>query len=81
MKERDFFLSMEIVGFRPEEAREKASKMIGSHLITRQTDKRGRLCEEVMVCKRLFTRREYYLSFTLDRQTSVCFKVDLQPYV
>ncbi|VDD86981.1 unnamed protein product [Enterobius vermicularis] len=58
------------VVYTPEEAREKASKMIGSHLITRQTDKRGRLCEEVMVCKRLFTRREYYLSFTLDRQTS-----------
>uniref|UniRef100_A0A0N5B0K9 Succinate--CoA ligase [ADP-forming] subunit beta, mitochondrial n=1 Tax=Syphacia muris TaxID=451379 RepID=A0A0N5B0K9_9BILA len=56
--------------FTPEEAREKASKMIGSRLITRQTDKKGRLCDEVMVCKRLFTRREYYLSFTLDRNTS-----------
>ncbi|EYB99448.1 hypothetical protein Y032_0122g1055 [Ancylostoma ceylanicum] len=56
--------------FTPEEAKEKAKLMIGSNLITKQTDHRGKLCEEVMVCKRLFTRREYYFSITLDRNTN-----------
>ncbi|KIH50386.1 ATP-grasp domain protein [Ancylostoma duodenale] len=56
--------------FTPDEAKEKAKLMIGSNLITKQTDHRGKLCEEVMVCKRLFTRREYYFSITLDRNTN-----------
>ncbi|VDM58726.1 unnamed protein product [Angiostrongylus costaricensis] len=58
------------VVFTPDEAMEKARMMIGAKLITKQTDHRGKLCEEVMVCKRLFTRREYYLSITLDRNTN-----------
>ncbi|EPB80481.1 succinate-CoA ligase, beta subunit, partial [Ancylostoma ceylanicum] len=32
--------------FTPEEAKEKAKLMIGSNLITKQTDHRGKLCEE-----------------------------------
>ncbi|KJH47103.1 succinate-CoA ligase, beta subunit [Dictyocaulus viviparus] len=56
--------------YTPNEAMEKARMMIGAKLITKQTDHRGKLCEEVMVCKRLFTRREYYFSITLDRNTS-----------
>ena len=39
--------------------------MIGNHLITKQTDEKGRLCEEVMVCKRLYTRKEYYFGITI----------------
>uniref|UniRef100_A0AC35ET99 Succinate--CoA ligase [ADP-forming] subunit beta, mitochondrial n=1 Tax=Panagrolaimus sp. PS1159 TaxID=55785 RepID=A0AC35ET99_9BILA len=58
------------VVFTPEEAKEKAKQMIGFNLITKQTSERGRKCEEVIVCKRLFTRREYYFSITLDRVTS-----------
>ncbi|CAI4233255.1 unnamed protein product [Auanema sp. JU1783] len=56
--------------FTPEEAEEKAKLMIGSNLVTKQTDHRGKRCDEVMVCKRLFTRREYYFSITLDRTTN-----------
>ncbi|VDM77855.1 unnamed protein product [Strongylus vulgaris] len=56
--------------FTPEEAAEKAKMMIGARLVTKQTDHRGKLCEEVMVCKRLFTRREYYFSIMLDRNTN-----------
>jgi succinyl-CoA synthetase beta subunit len=56
------------VVFSAEEAKQKAAKMIGFHLITKQTDEKGRLCSEVMVCQRLFTRREYYFSLTLDRK-------------
>uniref|UniRef100_A0A914YUQ3 Succinate--CoA ligase [ADP-forming] subunit beta, mitochondrial n=1 Tax=Panagrolaimus superbus TaxID=310955 RepID=A0A914YUQ3_9BILA len=58
------------VVFTPQEAKEKAQQMIGFNLITKQTGERGRRCEEVIVCKRLFTRREYYFSITLDRVTS-----------
>ncbi|KAI6191608.1 Succinate--CoA ligase [ADP-forming] subunit beta, mitochondrial [Aphelenchoides bicaudatus] len=56
--------------FTPEEAMEKAKQMIGYHLVTKQTTGEGRLCEEVMIAKRLFTRREYYFSITLDRVTN-----------
>jgi len=56
--------------FTPEEAGEKAKQMIGHHLVTKQTIGEGPLCEEVMIAKRLFTRREYYFSITLDRITS-----------
>lgn len=56
--------------FTPEEAKEKARLMIGHHLITKQTGAEGRLCQAVLVAKRLFTRREYYFSITLDRVTN-----------
>ncbi|VDN24725.1 unnamed protein product [Gongylonema pulchrum] len=55
--------------FSPEEARDKAAMMLGSRIFTKQTGAQGRLCEEVMVCKRLFTRREYYFSITMDRHS------------
>lgn len=45
--------------------------MIGYHLSTKQTTVEGRICEKVMIAKRLFTRREYYFSITLDRATNV----------
>ena len=56
--------------YTPEEAKQKASQMIGYHLSTKQTTGLGRLCEEVMIAKRLYTRREYYFSITLDRNTA-----------
>ncbi|EJW88037.1 hypothetical protein WUBG_01052 [Wuchereria bancrofti] len=55
--------------FSPEEAREKASMMLGSKIFTKQTGASGKLCDEVMICKRLFTRREFYFSITMDRHT------------
>ncbi|VDO39402.1 unnamed protein product [Brugia timori] len=57
--------------FSPEEARKKASMMLGSKIFTKQTGASGKLCDEVMVCKRLFTRREFYFSITMDRHTGV----------
>lgn len=39
--------SIDISLFRPDEAKEKAKMMIGANLITKQTDHRGKLCEEV----------------------------------
>ena len=58
------------MAFTPEDVHEKSKLMIGAHLITKQTDSKGKLCEEVLVCKRLYTRREYYFSITLDRLTN-----------
>jgi len=62
--------SLHLNCFSPDEAKAKAEQMIGFNLITKQTGERGRRCEEVLVCKRLFTRREYYFSITLDRITN-----------
>lgn len=53
--------------FNPTEAKERASRMLNRYLVTKQTDEKGRLCEELMVCQRLYTRREYYLSITMER--------------
>lgn len=46
-------------------------RMLGSRLITHQTPAEGILCEEVMVAKSLFIRREFYFSIVLDRHTNV----------
>uniref|UniRef100_A0AC35TRG9 Succinate--CoA ligase [ADP-forming] subunit beta, mitochondrial n=1 Tax=Rhabditophanes sp. KR3021 TaxID=114890 RepID=A0AC35TRG9_9BILA len=56
--------------FSGQEAKDKASKMIGFKLVTKQTGSGGKACDAVMVAKRMFTRREYYFSITLDRMTS-----------
>ncbi|CEF61068.1 Succinate-CoA ligase, ADP-forming, beta subunit [Strongyloides ratti] len=56
--------------YSPDEVKEKALKMIGYNLITKQTGSPGKPCEAVMIAKRLFTRREYYFSITLDRLTA-----------
>lgn len=45
--------------------------MIGYRLITKQTGTEGRPCQAVLIAKRLYSRREYYFSITLDRQTNV----------
>lgn len=56
--------------YTPEEAKQKAKQMIGHNLITKQTTAEGRPCDKVLICKRLYTRREYYFSITLDRVTN-----------
>ncbi|KXJ17281.1 succinate--CoA ligase [ADP-forming] subunit beta, mitochondrial [Exaiptasia diaphana] len=54
--------------FSPEEAREVASRMIGKKLITKQTGEQGRICNEVLICERLYARREYYFALALERK-------------
>ncbi|VDP20193.1 unnamed protein product [Soboliphyme baturini] len=49
------------------EARDIASKMLGQKLVTRQTGSAGIVCNELLLCKRLYLRREAYFSITLDR--------------
>ena len=54
-------------------AKDYASKMIGSKIFTKQTGESGRICNKVMVCERLYSRREYYFAITLDRIFAVSF--------
>ncbi|XP_006817696.1 succinate--CoA ligase [ADP-forming] subunit beta, mitochondrial-like [Saccoglossus kowalevskii] len=58
------------IAFTPEEIQSFASKMIGNKLITKQTGKNGRICNEVYICERLYSRRETYFAITMDRTHS-----------
>jgi succinyl-CoA synthetase beta subunit len=51
----------------PEEAKDLASKMIGSHLITKQTGAAGRICNAVMLAERRDPSHEYYVAVLNDR--------------
>lgn len=57
--------------FRPEEAKDLASKMLGKLLVTKQTGAEGRICNAVMVTKRMYPRREFYLAVLLERSFGV----------
>ncbi|KAJ7462710.1 succinyl-CoA synthetase beta chain, SSC-beta [Mycena galericulata] len=51
----------------PAEAKEYASKMIGSKLITKQTGAAGRICNAVMLAERRNPKHEYYVAVLNDR--------------
>ncbi|KAF9056634.1 succinyl-CoA synthetase beta chain, SSC-beta [Panaeolus papilionaceus] len=51
----------------PEQAKEIASKMIGSKLITKQTGAAGRVCNAVMLAERRTPAHEYYVAVLNDR--------------
>ncbi|XP_065334352.1 succinate--CoA ligase [ADP-forming] subunit beta, mitochondrial [Cloeon dipterum] len=53
--------------YSPEEAEEIAEKMIGQHLVTKQTGEKGRICNSVMVAERKFPRKEYYFAIMMER--------------
>ncbi|KAL0579797.1 succinate--CoA ligase beta chain [Marasmius crinis-equi] len=52
-----------------EQAKELASKMIGSKLITKQTGEAGRVCNAVMLAERREPSHEYYVAVLNDRVT------------
>jgi len=54
-----------------DEARTIASKMINCRIFTKQTGQAGTMCQQVMICERLYSRREYYFAIVLDRAKSV----------
>uniref|UniRef100_A0A915D997 Succinate-CoA ligase subunit beta n=1 Tax=Ditylenchus dipsaci TaxID=166011 RepID=A0A915D997_9BILA len=54
----------------PEAIKQMANLMIGSHFVTKQTTAQGLMCREVLVCKRLYPRHEFYFSITLDRNSN-----------
>ena len=47
---------------RPDEAKQMASKMLGHRLYTKQTGREGKPVSKLMMCEKLFTRREYYFA-------------------
>ncbi|KAA8499529.1 Succinate--CoA ligase ADP-forming subunit beta, mitochondrial [Porphyridium purpureum] len=57
------------VCFTPEDAANKAGKMLGQRLITKQTGAAGRPCAKVLITERLYMRREMYLAFLYDRES------------
>lgn len=59
---------LSILTHSPCEVKDIAEKMIGHRLITKQTQKEGKICNSVMVCERKFPRREFYFAFALDRE-------------
>src|SRR5213082_4218535 len=54
----------------PEEAREKASKMLGQTLVTHQTGPTGRVVNKVLVAEAARIAREVYFAILLDRATA-----------
>ena len=60
-----------LLHFSAEEARDISGKMIGNKIFTKQTGEQGRICNKVMVCERLYSRREYYFAITMDRKYGV----------
>lgn len=53
--------------YNPDRAADIAEKMIGQHLVTKQTGEQGRLCSKALVTERLYLRREMYFAITYDR--------------
>ncbi|CEL52376.1 succinyl-CoA synthetase beta subunit [Rhizoctonia solani AG-1 IB] len=53
----------------PDEAKDFASKMIGSKLITKQTGAAGRICNAVMLAERRDPTHEYYVAVLNDRNS------------
>ncbi|KAL0082122.1 putative succinyl-coa ligase beta-chain, mitochondrial precursor [Phycomyces blakesleeanus] len=54
----------------PDEGKELASKMLGHHLVTKQTGAGGKICNAVYICERKYARREYYFAILMDRKTA-----------
>lgn len=42
--------------------------MLGHRIYTAQTGESGQVCNRLMVCERMYSRREHYLAFVLDRE-------------
>ncbi len=55
---------------KPGQVNEIASKMLGSHLVTKQTTKAGLPCNKVMLVERITMVREMYISIMLDRSAN-----------
>jgi len=53
--------------YSPEEAESVSKQMLGYRLYTKQTGREGKPCNQVMICERLFLRREFYFAITLER--------------
>lgn len=50
-----------------DEAVKTSDGMIGHTLYTKQTGEQGRPCNEVLVCERVYCRKEFYFAIVMDR--------------
>ncbi len=50
-----------------EEAENISKNMLGHRLYTKQTGREGKPCNQLMICERLYPRREFYFAITLER--------------
>jgi succinyl-CoA synthetase beta subunit len=48
-----------------------AERMLGHKLFTNQTGPRGKICNEVYICERVYARREFYIALLYDRSYQV----------
>lgn len=55
------------MAYDPVEAETLSGNMLGHRLYTKQTGREGKPCNQVMVCERLYPRREFYFAITLER--------------
>ncbi|KAL3310549.1 beta' subunit [Cichlidogyrus casuarinus] len=53
-----------------DEALNVAKRMLGNRIFTKQTGEDGVKCSNVMICERMYLRREYYFAIVLDRASS-----------
>lgn len=54
--------------YSPDEAKQVATKMLGHRLYTKQTGREGKPVNTLIMCEKLFTRREYYFALVLERR-------------
>eukprot|EP00300_Choanocystis_sp_HF-7_P027603 c32760_g1_i1.p1 GENE.c32760_g1_i1~~c32760_g1_i1.p1 ORF type:complete len:474 (+),score=115.27 c32760_g1_i1:39-1424(+) len=50
-----------------EDVGKAAQAMLGSHLVTKQTGAKGVLCQAILITERMYSRRELYIAFVMDR--------------
>ncbi|XP_072033624.1 succinate--CoA ligase [ADP-forming] subunit beta, mitochondrial-like [Amphiura filiformis] len=55
------------MAYSPEEVKALAEQMINHKLITKQTGAAGRICKSVLICERMYLRREFYFAITMER--------------
>ena len=53
---------IDFLSCRPDEVKQIASKMLGHRLYTKQTGREGKPVTKLIMCEKLFTRREYYFA-------------------
>lgn len=58
------------VGATTLEAGALAGKMLGNRLVTKQSGAEGKPCDSVMICERIYLRRETYFAILMDRETN-----------
>ncbi|CAF4838503.1 unnamed protein product [Rotaria magnacalcarata] len=56
------------MAFSPDEVKQVAKKMLGHRLYTNQTGRDGKPVDKIIICEKLFTRREYYFALALERR-------------